>query len=265
MLSWPQTVGNWVHRWLAAALRECREHNSTAELPVLLWAAADREASGVRSRARVASIELYPWWEQVWGQAKAIALGLVETLEPELRDRQFLAEFQLPDGLIIALPGSERADFQLKGRLDLLLIEAGKAPDLARFDFAGCVCWVIDFKTGSAQALNERRIGEGMGLQAVLYALAARAMGATSTALSIHTRDANLKQQIVLENIIEQTPVFRSLEKLHRDGIFGMRPDADNDYGFSPEYPLATRFIPASILEAKWTLTHGVAPLEITE
>ncbi len=104
-----------------------------------------------------------------------------------------------------------------------------------------------------------------MGVQAVLYALAARAMGATSTALSIHTRDTNLKQQVVLENIVEKTPMFRSLEKLHRDGVFGMRPDADNDYGFSPEYPLATRFIPASILEAKWTLTHGVARLEITE
>jgi hypothetical protein len=45
-------------------------------------------------------------------------------------------------------------------------------------DFSGCACWVVDFKTGSAQSLSEKKIGEGKGLQPLLYALAVRARGA---------------------------------------------------------------------------------------
>jgi hypothetical protein len=266
MLSWPQAVGNWVHRWLAAALRESRARNAPTELPVHLWAAADREAAAVRNRARAAGLELYPWWEQVWNHARTVALVLAETLTPLLQDRQFLAEFRLPPELMIALPGSDRSDFLLKGRIDLLLIEPGsKKPDLDAFAFAGCACWVVDFKTGSADALNEKRIGEGKGLQAVLYALATRAMGAASTAISLHTPDANLKQQVMLETVLPKTPILRSLEKLHRAGVFGMRPDAESDYGFSPDYPLATRFIPRETLEAKWNLTHTVSMPEVAE
>ncbi len=260
ILSWPQATGNWVHRWLAAALRDSRNQDAPMVLPIHVRAAADRELERTRERARAAGMELYPWWEQVWNQAKTVALGLAETLRPLLQDREFLAEFRLPPALRIALPGSDRADFLLKGRIDLLLFEPGsKAPDPATFNLRGCACWVVDFKTGSADPLSEKRIGEGKGLQPVLYALATRAMGAVSTAISLHTPDAPLKQQIALEKIVAKTALFRSLEKFHHDGVFGMRPDADNDYGFSPTYPFATRFISKEILEAKWNLTRGVA------
>ena len=261
-LSWPRAIGTWVHRWLASALRECRERNSAKDFLSLLLEAANREASVVRNRTRVVGVELYPWWEQVWGQARNMALGLGETLAPHLQDKQFLCEFRLPQDLVITLPGTDQADFRLKGRIDLLLIEPGIIPyDLAQGDFSGCACWVIDFKTGSAQSLSAKKIGEGKGLQPVLYALAVQARGAVSTAISLHTCDALLKPQIQLDDVLEITPLFRSLDKLHRDGVFGMRPDADNAYGYSPSYPLATRFVPSNILEAKWALVHGVAPI----
>ena len=104
-LSWPRAVGTWVHRWLAAALRECRERNSPGDFPILLLTASDREAAVVRSRAEQASLKLYPWWNQVWNQARAVALGLGDSLAPHLLDRQYLAEFRLPSDLVIALPG----------------------------------------------------------------------------------------------------------------------------------------------------------------
>jgi hypothetical protein len=119
---------------------------------------------------------------------------------------------------------------------------------------------VVDFKTGAAQSLTAKKIGEGTGLQALLYALAVRACGAASTAVSLHTTDAPLKPQVQLDDALEITPLFRSLNKLHRDGVFGMRPDAANAYGYSPSYPMATRFVPSDILEAKWALVHGAAP-----
>jgi len=62
-----------------------------------------------------------------------------------------------------------------------------------------------------------------------------------------------------LDAALQNASLFHSLEILHRSGIFGMRPDAESDYGFSPAYPLATRFIPRLVLEAKWALVHGGA------
>ena len=131
-LSWPRAVGTWTHRWLAASLRECRERNSAKDFLALLLEAADREAIRVRNRARAAELEFYPWWDQVWGQAKSIALALGESLAPLLQDRQFLCEFRLPQDVLIALPGTDQADFLLKGRIDLLLVEPGAATPAIR-------------------------------------------------------------------------------------------------------------------------------------
>ena len=262
-LSWPRAVGTWAHRWLVAALREWQQKKAAPiELPVLVWAAADREASALRNRARAAGMGLYPWWDHVWAQARTVALGLAETLAPHLAGRQFLCEFRLPDNLLVALPGTSQPDFILKGRIDLLLIEPGAIPhDLAANDFSGCNCWVVDFKTGSAQSLSAKNIGDGKGLQPILYALAVQALGAASTSVSIHTPDAPLQPQVRLDATLETTPIFRSLDQLHRDGVFGLRADADNAYGYSPAYPMATRFVPSNILEAKWALVHGAAPV----
>jgi hypothetical protein len=255
-LSWPGAVGTWVHDWLAQALRESRERKVTALLP-LVRDAAERDARRVREQAAASAIPLCPWWDQVWSQARSVALGLAENLEPLLRDREFIAEVRLPSGLRTALPGSEHADFDLKGRIDLLLFDPG-APfrDPSQGDLAGAGCWVIDFKTGTATALSEKEISRGRGLQPLLYALALRALGAGPTAISLMTPNAALKSQLRLDDALRLAPVFRSLEILHRDGVFGMKPDADSDYGFSPAYPLATQFIPRHILDAKWALVH---------
>lgn len=258
LLSWPRATGTWVHRWLAAALRDCRARNSTAELPVLLWAAASRDAAAARDRAKSTGLDLYPWWSQVWMQSRTVALGLAEVLPPALHDRQFLPEHWIPRDLKIALPGSDVADFVLRGRMDLLLLEPknhekSSSPD----DYTGRTGWVIDFKTGSAKRLTAKMIERGVGLQTVLYAMAVRALGSNTTAISIQTPGTLIEPQIELEDFVETTQLFRSLNKLHHDGIFGMRPDAENEYGYTPAYPLATRFISNDILEAKWALVHG--------
>ena len=265
-LSWQRAVGTWVHRWLAAALREWRREGDAPELAGLIRIAADREAQAVQRRAREIDFELYPWWDQVWNQARSVALGLGETLALVLPDRPFLSEYRIPRDLMIALPGSDQPDFALKGRIDLLLIEPGvAAPDLAQGDLAGCSCWIVDFKTGAADKLTASKIGEGNGLQAVLYALAAQARGAASVAISMHTPDAPLKHQVRLDAVREIAPLFRSLDILHRRGVFGQRPDGDSAYGYSPAYPMATRLIPADILKAKWALVHGAEPATETE
>ena len=121
---------------------------------------------------------------------------------------------------------------------------------------------MIDFKTGSAKNLNTKKLEAGVGLQAILYALAVRALGGEGIAVSLQTFDAPLKPQVQIEQVLAAAPLFRSLDRLHRDGIFGMRPDAENEYGFAPAYPLAMRPVPAGVLETKWALVHGASAIE---
>lgn len=257
-LSWPRAVGTWVHRWMTLALRSCEESGGAGEFPALLRTVIERESARLRDRVRATELELYPWWNQVNGQARSITLGLGERLAPQLEGKQLLSEFRLPGDLKIALPGTDRTDFALIGRIDLLLMTPGIVPnDPRRGDFSGCTGWVIDFKTGSASPLSATRVGKGQGLQAILYALAIRAGGASPVVLSLHTFDEPLKPQIDLENVLEIEPLFRSLDIFHRAGIFGQRGNADSAYGFAPTYPMATRFVPGSVLEAKWALVHG--------
>jgi hypothetical protein len=256
-LSWPRAVGTWVHRWLAAALRDCRERNSAAaEFPLLLRAAADREAAAVRTRADAAGLDLYPWWEQVWRQARTRASQLGETLAPLLPEHTFYSEFTLPAELMVALPGSPHRDFHLKGRIDFLRVDEGTVAGTSeRPDFSGCAGWVIDFKTGASKPLSQKNVLKGTGLQAILYALAIRALGAETTSLSVLAPESPAEKQLDLGPAVD--PILASLEKFHRAGVFGMRPAANSDYGFAPSYPIATQFVPAHILEAKWELTHG--------
>jgi hypothetical protein len=260
-LSWPRAIGTWAHDWLAQALRESRD--SQAPLVPHVHAAAERTQRRTHEHAAAAGLELYPWWEQVWAQARSISVGLAENLEPVLRDRRFEVEYRIPRGIAAALPGSGRADFELKGRIDLLLFAPGATNvDPTSESFAGTACWVIDFKTGSAKALNAKDVAQGRGLQSLLYALAMRSLGAGAATYSLLTRNAVLKEQVDLDEALQSTAFFRSLEIMHRAGIFGMRPDAESEYGFSPEYPLATCFIPRYVLEAKWARVHGGLPNE---
>jgi hypothetical protein len=257
-LGWPRAVGTWVHRWLTASLRRCADENAPENFSRFLRDAIDREPVRLRAIAGQAETELYPWWTHVWGQARAIALSIGEALAPELRERVLLSEYRLPSGLRTAPPGVDASDFALRGQIDLLLLEPGSAPfDRMNPDFTNCSCWIIDFKTGSAKNLNEKKLEKGVGLQAILYALAVRALGGEVIAVSLQTFDTPLKPQLQIEQVMSATPLFRSLDRFHRAGIFGLRPDAENEYGFAPAYPLATRSIASGILEAKWALVHG--------
>ena len=264
-LSWPNAIGMWVHRWMATALNEWRKKpRSAEELPVLVWSAADREAAAIRSRAQASGFPLYPWWGQVWNRARTVALQLSESLAPLLPGRAFLSEFTLPPNLMVALPGSTERDFLLRGRIDFLLLGEGMLPEaFTPANFAGASAWIIDFKTGAARKLTPTSILNGTGLQAILYALAVRNLGAEKISVSLLAPESEAKSQIELNATID--PMLASLDRLHRNGIFGMRSNANSEYGFAPSYPIATQAIPNPILDAKWSLTHGIGIAEDDE
>jgi hypothetical protein len=91
----------------------------------------------------------------------------------------------------------------------------------------------------------------------MLYALALEKLGAVSVAISIQTADRALRPQVQIEQVKTNRLLFQALERMHRNGVFGMKSPPDSDYAVSPRYPLATRPISPEVLEAKWALTHG--------
>ena len=202
------------------------------------------KSRAVQNRARAVGIELYPWWEHVWGQAESIARGLGQALAPHLQDKQLLSEFRLPENIKVALPGIEHANFTLTGRIDLLLVDQSTdAPVMQRMAiFPTHPCWVIDFKTGSAQKLSPQNARKRKGAFSLFFTpWPFSARGARTVSISLSTFDAPLKPQMTLEDALEITPLFRSLDILHRSGIFGMRGETENEYGYAPAYPMATR------------------------
>ena len=261
-LSWPLATGIWVHRWLASALRGVDPADAQKDFVPRLRAAAEAERRHVEGLVEKAGARMHPWWAHVWAQASSIALSLGEELAPQLRDRLFLAEFALPSETRVALPGATHPDFNLRGQVDLLLIdsEIDSAPPGTHPDFANTAVWIIDFKTGSVGKLTDSRLEKGDGLQAMLYALALERAGAAAVALSLQTADTSLRQQAQLSQVRNCTALFRSLDRMHRQGVFGQRPKKkESDYGHNPALPMATRPIPADVMEAKWALTHGAA------
>jgi hypothetical protein len=256
--AWPTATGSWTHAWLRDALRARRE-NGAPDLAAEVRTAAQRTAGRIRARANADGVALYPWWLQVWEQALSLALDFAEELADVLQGRPFHEEFKLPDGVVAALPGGAHADFELKGRLDLLLLDASAPFDFARPNLADRTGWVIDFKTGAAKALTAKKVTDGDGLQAVLYALALRALGCGHVEISLLPPGIALKEQVALDDALTAMPLFRSLELMHRRGIFGQRPVKESPYGYAPEFPLATRTIPFEVLQEKWARLHGDA------
>jgi transposase-like protein len=254
-LSWKLSLGTWAHRWLAQAV------NATATASTLearVRGTAERDAHAVQKIARELNIKLYPWWRQLWAQSQAVALALAKVLVPELTAKKALAEIKLPRSLEIALPGTNRATFELRGKLDLLLLEPPTATTTeAAFDANGCSAWIIDFKTGSDSGLTEKRLEKGHGLQIALYGLALRALGAQPVHFSVLTPGAVLKRQLEETGSRGASEPFRTIEAMHRWGLFGQSDQEDRAHGFAPDYPMTTRIIPREVLKAKRALARG--------
>jgi hypothetical protein len=154
----------------------------------------------------------------------------------------------------------------LRGRIDLLLARsAPNAGSLATEDL-----WIIDYKTGAKKALAtakqdadarrpalKKKLLDGSALQLGLYALAARALGAQRTEVSLLSPLVRrLEPQISGDEFSSEADIFTELARMQQTGIFGMHGPLRSAYRFTDDYPLATLAIDPDILEQRWELTH---------
>lgn len=242
-LPWPRAIGTWVHLWLAHALGKRKDSASwITELQV----EAERFQAQQEKELRALGQELPPWWRQIRRQAQRLAEQLAASLDPVLPGWEILSEMKLPADVRAALPETPSTSFRFKGQPDLVLRQDAQA-------------WVIDFKTGRPGKLNRKT--EGRGLQVILYGLAIRKTGASQVQLSLLAPGTELKpgKELALEEI--DLEIYRSLDLVHRAGIFGQKPLPD-DYAFAPPLPLTTLSPHEDVLNAKWNLLRGESEAE---
>jgi hypothetical protein len=182
-------------------------------------------------------------------------------------------EWSLDDPTVIGV--SRNATLRVRGRIDLILgRQKSKQSQIGYEDF-----WVVDYKTGRQRGFSlkelrkkdtpkrkfRRQLTEGRGVQLALYALAVHTLGAQKVQLTLLSPAEDLEPQFDLDAVLAQNDFWMELHRMQESGVFGMLGAVHADFGFVPQYPLATLPIDTDLLEEKWALTHPALALENEE
>jgi hypothetical protein len=265
---WNSASGKWVHDWLAAiaagTAKTFTRLPEPTEIERCVCAAAETKRSDVAHLCEAARKPLPDWWSGGWRNAVFLARALAEKLGT-VKDWPWMATERTIDG-DFAVKTTENAALSLRGRIDLLLArKAPSAGSLATEDL-----WIIDYKTGAKKALAtakqdaagrrpalKKKLLDGSALQLGLYALAASALGAQRTEVSLLSPLVRqLEPQIYGDEFSSEADIFAELARMQQTGIFGMHGPLRSSYRFTDDYPLATLAIDPDILEQRWELTH---------
>jgi hypothetical protein len=267
--AWALATGQWVHRWLADSVREGDEQkfvdvNRADEIRERIWTEArefrERIAALCAGRGRA----LPDWWRSGWSNALYIADCLAAKVS-DLHDWSEMAvEWSLGDPTLIRI--SQKATLRVRGRIDLILArQKSKQSQIGYEDL-----WVVDYKTGRQRGFSlkefrkkdtpkrkfRKQLIEGRGVQLALYALAVHALGAQKVQLTLLSPTEQLEPQFDLDAVLAQNDFWIELHRMQETGVFGMLGAVHADFGFVPQYPLATLPIDTDLLEEKWALAH---------
>jgi hypothetical protein len=265
---WNSSTGKWVHDWLAAmaagTAKAFTRLPDSAEMERRVCAAAETKRSDVMRLCQAARKPLPDWWSGGWRNAVFLSRALAEKLGT-ITDWPWMAtEWTIDGDFAIKITGN--AAISLRGRIDLLLArKAPSADSLATEDL-----WIIDYKTGAKKALAtakqdadgrraalKKKLLDGTALQLGLHALAASALGAERTEVSLLSPLVRrLEPQISGDEFSSEADIFAELARMQQTGVFGMHGPLRSAHRFTDDYPLATLTIDPDILEQRWELTH---------
>jgi PD-(D/E)XK nuclease superfamily protein len=265
---WNISSGKWVHDWLAAIAAGTAKTFTglpdSTEIERRICAAAEAKRSDVARLCQAAGKPVPDWWSGGWSNAVFLSRALADKLAT-VTDWPWMATEWTIDG-DLAVKVTESAALFLRGRIDLLLARTEPAAgSLAAKDL-----WIIDYKTGAKKALAatrqdadgrrpalRKKLLDGSALQLGLYALAAGALGAQRTEVSLLSPFVRpLEPQISGADFSSEADIFAELAEMQQTGVFGMHGPFRSAYRFTDRYPLATLAIDPDILEQRWELTH---------
>ena len=252
--SWSLATGQWVHRWLASigAPREQRFVPRPAADEILRRVTA--EANDFRGEILAilnacGRTSAPDWWTSGWRNAWHLAGKFAQQIAATEDWSRLATEWQLGSPQIIRLTGGE--ELRVRGRLDLILARDEHADEI----------WIVDYKTGEAKPLRSgarelrKQLIAGEGVQICIYGLAFR-NDFIEICASLLTREADLKPQVSLDEIVAANELWEEIVRMEKSGIFGMLGEIRSEFTFTGDYPLATLPIDQFLLRDKWEHTH---------
>lgn len=266
---WNAATGTWVHDWLAK-IAAPKEKNIFVDFPTgdemceRIARAAQRFRKAIVDLCAASGRTVPDWWTSGWSNALALADFLASKLAEANGWPRMAAEWKLEWPQLLSLNGGNK--LRVRGRIDLIL--AQNQPNNSQL--TGSDVWIVDYKTGSqkpltppgktpeARAANLRKkLVRGDAIQLGLYGLAARELGAAEIHLSILSLRTELdRPQLAIADLAADSDFWTELYRMQESGIFGLRGLIRNEFGFNPDYPLATLPIDKEFLDEKWVLTH---------
>jgi hypothetical protein len=266
---WNAATGTWVHDWLAE-IAASEEKNAFVNFPTgdQMCERIARAAHAFRKRIVdlcTSSGRTVPdWWSSGWSNALALADFLASKLAEVDGWPRMAAEWRLESPQLLSLSNGNK--LRVKGRIDLILAQAQPSDS----QLTGADVWVVDYKTGNVKPLTppgrtpearaanlRKKLVRGDAIQLGFYGLAARELGAAEIHLSILSLRTDLERpQLAITDLAGDSDFWIELYRMQETGIFGLRGLIRNEFGFNPDYPLATLPIDKEFLDEKWVLTH---------
>jgi hypothetical protein len=266
---WNAATGTWVHDWLAE-IAVSKEKNTFVDFPTgdemceRIARAAQRFRKTIVDLCAASGRTVPDWWSSGWSNALALADFLASKLAELEGWPGMAAEWKLESPQFLSLNGGKK--LRVRGRIDLILAQT--RPNDSQL--TGADVWIVDYKTGNVKPLTppgrtpdaraanlRKKLVRGDAIQLGLYGLAARALGAAEIHLSILSLRTELERpQLAMTDLAADSDFWTELYRMQETGIFGLRGLIRNEFGFNPDYPLATLPIDKEFLDEKWVLTH---------
>jgi hypothetical protein len=247
---WMLVTGEWIHRWLKAAIdphdeKLCKFPNQKNLLSNFESAARSLKNIVEKSYSE-ASLSLPMWWQAGWGEAFWKSQRILQSLSEFSTWKFACPEWSIPKGFMLPIGKSE---LRLKGRLDLMLCNSDS-------EFSDQDVVILDYKTGKEEDPAVKKLKEGKGIQIALYGLVLQKMKARSVWMSYIKPKGISKKSLSLEDLKSCPELWEGLCRMQDSGVFGMLEDIRPEFSRSTAFPLAILPVDPDILKAKWDLTH---------
>jgi PD-(D/E)XK nuclease superfamily len=246
-----KSMGTWVHRVLASAMRGTPVSGEFFQFP-------DRASSETRLASELEALRArWPddrYWDSFHGDVARAARELLARVY-QLPTLRFAAvEVDVPEGATI--PAGDAGQVPVHGRMDLVLCDSGQ--------WRGSNIEIVDFKTGAGPLLSARRMNStGASLQLGVYLHAVLSLGAKAGVWMLKPEE---QPRRIGEEALERASAKLGILGSHLvSGLYGARTPDRGEFVRGFEWPLACAPIAASILEAKFEATFGAAPVGAAE
>lgn len=266
---WNAATGTWVHDWLAK-IADSGERNAFVVFPTSdemcerIIRAAQAFRKTIVDLCAACGRTVPDWWSSGWSNAFALTDFLASKLAEVQGWPRMASEWRLESPQFLSLNDGHK--LRVRGRIDLMLAQTQPSDS----QLAGADVWIVDYKTGNVKPLSasgrtpaartanlRKKLVRGDAIQLGLYGLAARELGAVEIRLSILSLRTELdRPQLAMADLAADSEFWSELYRMQESGIFGLRGLIRNEFGFNPDYPLATLPIDKEFLDEKWVLTH---------